>query len=65
MPIVSARWESARGPGPHGGSDWRTNPQTQIRWGEDYIQSRYGSSCQAWAFWRARTYYGPLLAVMP
>ena len=47
------------------GSDWRTNPQTQIRWGEDYIQSRYGRPCQAWAFWRARTYYGPLLAVMP
>ena len=25
------------------GSDWRTSPQTQIRWGEDYIQSRYGT----------------------
>ena len=25
------------------GSDWLTNPQTQIRWGEDYIQSRYGT----------------------
>ena len=21
------------------GSDWLTNPQTQIRWGEDYIQA--------------------------
>jgi len=39
--------------------------QTQIRWGEDYIQSRYGSPCQAWTFWQARTYYGPLLAVVP
>ena len=47
------------------GSDWRTNPQTQIRWGEDCIQSRYGSPCQAWTFWQARTYYGPLLAVVP
>ena len=47
------------------GSDWRTNPQTQIRWGEDYIQSRYGRPCQAWTFWQARAYYGPLLAVMP
>ena len=46
------------------GSDWRTNPQTQIRWGEDYIQSRYGRPCQAWTFWRARAYYGPLLAVL-
>jgi len=46
------------------GPDWLTNPQTQIRWGEDYIQSRYGSPCQAWTFWRARTYYGPLLAIV-
>jgi len=47
------------------GSDWLTNPQTQIRWGEDYIQGRYGTPCQAWAFWQARKYYGPLLAVVP
>jgi hypothetical protein len=46
------------------GSDWLTNPQTQIRWGEDYIQSRYGTPCQAWAYWQARRYYGPLLAVV-
>jgi hypothetical protein len=44
------------------GSDWLTNPQTQIRWGEDYIQSRYGTPCQAWAYWQARRYYAPLLA---
>jgi hypothetical protein len=30
--------------------------------GEDYIQSRYGTPCQAWAYWQARRYYGPLLA---
>jgi hypothetical protein len=46
------------------GSDWLTNPQTQIRWGEDYIQSRYGTPCQAWAYRQARKYYGPLLAVV-
>ena len=46
------------------GSEWLTNPQTQIRWGEDYIRSRYGTPCQAWAYWQARRYYGPLLAVV-
>ncbi|MGH3125698.1 MAG: hypothetical protein ACRDND_32380 [Streptosporangiaceae bacterium] len=46
------------------GSDWLTNPRTQIRWGEDYIQGRYGTPCQAWSFWQARKYYGPLLAVV-
>jgi hypothetical protein len=25
------------------GFDWLTSPQTQIRWGEDYIQARYGT----------------------
>jgi hypothetical protein len=46
------------------GSDWLANPQTQIRRGEDYIQSRYGTPCQAWAYWQARRYDGPLLAVV-
>ncbi len=31
------------------GSDWRTNPATQIRWGLGYIQARYGSPCGAWS----------------
>lgn len=31
------------------GSDWRTNPKTQIRWGLEYIESSYGSPCGAWA----------------
>lgn len=31
------------------GSDWRTNPATQIRWGLGYIRGRYGSPCSAWA----------------
>jgi hypothetical protein len=31
------------------GSDWRTNPKTQIRWGMRYIKAIYGSPKQAWA----------------
>jgi len=30
------------------GSDWRTNPATQIRWGLGYIASSYGGPCAAW-----------------
>lgn len=30
------------------GSDWRTNPATQIAWGLDYISGRYGTPCGAW-----------------
>ena len=33
------------------GSDWRTNPATQIEWGLDYMKDRYGSACDAWSFW--------------
>jgi hypothetical protein len=29
------------------GSDWRTNAVTQIRWGLNYIDKRYGSPCKA------------------
>lgn len=31
------------------GRDWRTNPETQIRWGLAYIAARYGSPEGAWA----------------
>lgn len=31
------------------GSDWETNPATQIDWGLDYIAGRYGSPCGAWS----------------
>ncbi|WP_402467170.1 aggregation-promoting factor C-terminal-like domain-containing protein [Isoptericola aurantiacus] len=31
------------------GSDWQTNPATQIAWGLDYIASVYGSPCGAWS----------------
>ncbi|WP_062077960.1 G5 domain-containing protein [Demequina globuliformis] len=30
------------------GSDWATNPATQISWGLSYISGRYGSPCAAW-----------------
>ena len=39
------------------GSDWRTNPITQIKWGLDYIQDRYGSPCEAWAHSQAKNWY--------
>lgn len=31
------------------GADWKTNPFTQVRWGLNYIASRYGSPCGAWS----------------
>ena len=42
------------------GADWRTNGATQIRWGEDYIASVYGTPSNAWAQWQARSphWYG-------
>ncbi|MDT0265397.1 transglycosylase SLT domain-containing protein [Streptomyces sp. DSM 44915] len=39
------------------GSDWQTNPATQIRWGVNYMESRYGSPCGAWEFWQANNWY--------
>lgn len=39
------------------GSDWRTNPYTQIEWGLDYIDSRYGTPCGAWDFWQDNNWY--------
>ncbi|MFF0010269.1 transglycosylase SLT domain-containing protein [Streptomyces sp. NPDC005374] len=39
------------------GSDWRTNPATQIKWGLNYMDSRYGSPCEAWSFWQANHWY--------
>jgi hypothetical protein len=30
------------------GSDWATNPATQITWGLGYISGRYGTPCGAW-----------------
>ncbi|HEX6498390.1 MAG TPA: transglycosylase SLT domain-containing protein [Micromonosporaceae bacterium] len=39
------------------GSDWRTNPVPQIKWGLDYIKNRYNSPCGAWSFWQAHGWY--------
>ena len=39
------------------GSDWRTNPATQIKWGIGYIDNRYGTACKAWAHWQSHNWY--------
>ncbi|MEU1181642.1 lytic transglycosylase domain-containing protein [Streptomyces sp. NPDC005820] len=39
------------------GADWQSNPATQIKWGLNYMNSRYGSPCEAWSFWQANHWY--------
>ncbi|MFG3436542.1 lytic transglycosylase domain-containing protein [Nonomuraea sp. NPDC047897] len=39
------------------GSDWRSNPETQIRWGLTYIRGRYGRPCDAWGHFQAHNWY--------
>ena len=39
------------------GADWQTNPATQIKWGLNYMDDRYGSPCGAWSFWQANNWY--------
>ena len=39
------------------GTDWRTNPVTQIRWGIRYITMRYDTPCKAWSKWKSHRYY--------
>jgi hypothetical protein len=39
------------------GSDWQTNPATQIKWGLGYIAGRYKSPCGAWAHSQATGWY--------
>ena len=36
------------------GSDWKANPYTQVRWGMQYIASRYNTPCQAFTAWGQR-----------
>lgn len=36
------------------GPDWRTNGVTQVKWGLTYIKDRYGTPCDAWAFWQSK-----------
>ena len=64
------RWNAANASGAYGipqalpgskmasaGSDWLTNPATQIRWGLGYIKSMYGTPCGAWAHETADGWY--------
>ncbi|MEU7828973.1 MULTISPECIES: lytic transglycosylase domain-containing protein [unclassified Nonomuraea] len=39
------------------GEDWKSNPETQIRWGLGYIKGRYGKPCGAWGHFRAHNWY--------
>jgi hypothetical protein len=39
------------------GTDWRTNPVTQIRWGLKYIAQRYETPCKAYAKFKRSRYY--------
>ncbi len=39
------------------GSDWRTNPVTQIKWTLGYMDERYGSPCGAQSFWESHNWY--------
>lgn len=36
------------------GTDWKTNPVTQIEWGMGYIKDAYGSPCQALEHWQSQ-----------
>ncbi|HET7762447.1 MAG TPA: hypothetical protein VFL46_08815 [Phycicoccus sp.] len=37
------------------GSDWQTNPVTQIKWGLNYIKQSYGTPCGALNSWNSRS----------
>jgi resuscitation-promoting factor RpfB len=39
------------------GADWKTNPQTQVRWGLKYIEGRYGSPCNAYQHFQKKHWY--------
>ncbi len=39
------------------GTDWRTNPVTQISWGLRYIESRYETPCRAFAKFKRSNWY--------
>lgn len=39
------------------GSDWRTNPRTQLLWMRDYVASRYGGVCGAWSHSQKHNWY--------
>ncbi|WP_159451349.1 G5 domain-containing protein [Demequina sp. NBRC 110054] len=39
------------------GSDWATNPATQIKWGLSYVKGRYGTPCNAWNSFLSKGWY--------
>lgn len=39
------------------GDDWKTNPATQIHWGVNYINDRYGTPCAAYAHFTKHNWY--------
>ena len=39
------------------GKNWRSNPETQIKWGLSYIKGRYGTPVRAWSFWQRHHWY--------
>lgn len=39
------------------GSDWATNPVTQLKWMQDYVNARYGGFAQANAFQLVNSWY--------
>jgi hypothetical protein len=39
------------------GADWKTNPETQIRWGLGYIKGKYKTPCGAWSHWQSNNSY--------
>ena len=39
------------------GSDWKTNGETQIRWGLKYIAGRYGNPSRAWEHFLKKHWY--------
>jgi hypothetical protein len=39
------------------GTDWRTNPVTQISWGLRFIDVRYDTPCKAWAKFKRSNWY--------
>lgn len=39
------------------GDDWETNAETQVKWGLNYIDTKYGNPCAAWAHMESKNWY--------
>ncbi|WP_250000996.1 lytic transglycosylase domain-containing protein [Actinoplanes sp. M2I2] len=39
------------------GSDWKTSPATQIKWGLGYVKGRYDTPCGAWSYFQNNGHY--------